>query len=301
TYPVTVPTGVGAVLDAELEPAAVYVDFSNPAGWTEDNDPEVVGTWTFADPYPTYLHGILFQTGDDHTPGADAVCAVTGNFTDGVDDADVDQGATRLLSPVYDLSAMTAPRVLYYRWYATEKPLDDWEVEVSQDGGSSWILLESTNRDERFWKAVDLDLSSVLTTFDQVRFRFVAQDHPPEQIVEGAVDDFTLYDGALSGTPVPGPAPTGPALSLRPAAPNPFATSTRIRFATPESGRAELRVVDVRGARVATLLDRNVAPGSHEIVWDGRTEGGGTAAAGVYFVELRHGGERRSAKLLRSR
>jgi hypothetical protein len=300
--PINVPLNDTLTVDAALEPAAVYVDFSNPVGWTEVNDSTVVGTWTFSDPYETLLDGETFQTGDDHTPGADTDCAVTGNFTDGVDDADVDEGATRLLSPVYDLSAMSAPRVLYYRWFANEKPLDPWEVEVSSDGGSSWILIESSFVDERFWKGVDVDLGAVLSSFNAVRFRFIAQDQPPEQLVEALVDDFTLYDAGTGATStLPAGAAAGPVLSLSPVAPNPFAGSTRIRFSVPGVGRTSLRVYDVRGALVTTLVDRALARGSHELIWDGRASGGRAAAAGVYFAELRHGGDRRSVKFLRSR
>jgi len=299
SFDATVPVGFGANVDAGLEPAAVYVDFSNPVGWTEDNDPNVVGTWTFDDPYGTYLNGELFQPEDDHTPGEDTDCAVTGNFTDGVDDGDVDDGATRLISPVYDLSSMVRPHVFYYRWFATEQPLDPWEVEASSDGGATWILIETTNQDERFWKGVDVDLLPVLSSFGSVRFRFIAQDQPPEQILEACVDDFTLYDAGSGGTGVGETSRT--ALSLSPPAPNPFASSTTIRFALPATAHTTIRVLDVRGALVATLEDRVLGPGAHSVVWDGRTRAGRPAAAGVYLVELRHGDVRQSVKMLRSR
>jgi hypothetical protein len=191
-----------------------------------------VGTWTFGDPIPTYLDGELFQTDDDHTPGPDSVCALTGNFTDGVDDADVDDGATRLVSPVYDLSSMTQPHVFYYRWHATEQPQDAWEVEVSSNGGATWILIESATADERFWQGVDVDLGPVLSSFGSVRFRFLAQDHPPEQILEAALDDFTLYDAALTGTGAEDLVSRS-SLSLRPGAPNPFRSRRPRRSASP--------------------------------------------------------------------
>jgi hypothetical protein len=302
---ISVLVSVGSVetVNTALQPAAVYVDFSNATGWTEDNDPGVIGTWTFGDPVGTFLDGELFQPEDDHTPDPDSICAVTGNFTDGVDDADVDDGATRLLSPVYDLSSMLEPHVLYYRWYATEQPQDPWEVEVSSNGGATWILLESSTADERFWQGIDFDLSPVLASFGAVRFRFTAQDDPPETLVEAALDDFTLYDAALSttGGPLPGASAPRPELTLEAGAPNPFAASTTIRFAISATGQAELLVQDVRGARVVTLLNRTIATGSHSVAWDGRTDDGRSVAPGVYFVELRHDGQRRAEKILRRR
>ena len=114
---------------------------------------------------------------------------------------------------------MLEPHVLYYRWFATDVAQDGWEAEVSSDGGSSWTLLESTNLDERFWQAFDFDLTGVLSSFDAVRFRFIARDSPPENLVEAALDDFTLYDAALSTTNGPIAPAAGPTLSLSPGAP----------------------------------------------------------------------------------
>ena len=59
-----------------------------------------------------------------------------------------------------------------------------------------------------------------------------------------------------------------------------------IEFELTRAGPATLTVHDVRGALIRTLTAENRARGPHEILWDGRTDDGGRAPAGVYFVRL---------------
>jgi flagellar hook assembly protein FlgD len=48
-----------------------------------------------------------------------------------------------------------------------------------------------------------------------------------------------------------------------------------------------LKVYDVSGRVVRTLIDRAVEPGAHAIAWDGTSDNGTRASSGVYFYELR--------------
>jgi hypothetical protein len=51
----------------------------------------------------------------------------------------------------------------------------------------------------------------------------------------------------------------------------------------------ELRVYDLAGRLVRTLVDGEQPPGLHEVAWDARGARGGRVAAGVYFYRLRVG------------
>jgi hypothetical protein len=72
--------------------------------------------------------------------------------------------------------------------------------------------------------------------------------------------------------------------------PNPFADETTFALNVPARGRVTLRVVDVAGRVVRTLLDREVAAGEHPLSWDGRTDAGTDVASGVYFARLEFAG-----------
>ncbi len=69
-------------------------------------------------------------------------------------------------------------------------------------------------------------------------------------------------------------------------APNPFRPSTEIRFGLRAPGRVEMRVYDVQGRAVRTLLRADRPAGSHAEVWDGRDATGRDLAPGIYFVRL---------------
>ena len=83
--------------------------------------------------------------------------------------------------------------------------------------------------------------------------------------------------------------------------PNPFNPRTTIRYTTPADGRVEVAVFDLRGRRVARLVDGVRTAGPHETTWDGRDDAGRAAAAGVYLVRLRGAGAATSAKMVLAR
>jgi hypothetical protein len=67
--------------------------------------------------------------------------------------------------------------------------------------------------------------------------------------------------------------------------PNPFNPSTKIRFATSKAGSVSLRVYNVRGELVKTIVNERMSQGSHEVSWDGRATSGQTVASGVYYAK----------------
>lgn len=298
--PVTVVASTNQTYDYSLSPGAHYEDFAAPAGWTVQTDGSTTsGMWVFEEPFGTYAGGGQYNPELDHTLDPEDRCAVTGNAPVGsIGGDDVDGGATRLLSPLFDLTGMAAPHVFYYRWYAVNDLADAWQVHVSDDGGSTWTLLESTTEHEAYWQPIDIDLTPHLSAPDQVRFRFTAEDPDPGQVVEGALDDFTLYDAAPGAT---GAGVFSPRLRLDLAQnrPNPFPGATTIHFSLPAKEAVRLSVFDVRGARVATLVDGVLEAGQHRVDWDGQDAGRKRAAAGVYFYRLETKDELRTRKMVR--
>jgi hypothetical protein len=86
-----------------------------------------------------------------------------------------------------------------------------------------------------------------------------------------------------------GPVPTVPAsFALYQNYPNPFNPSTRIPFSVPGSGLpagqagfVSLKVYDILGRDVATLVNENLPPGSYEVTFDASG-----LPSGVYFYRL---------------
>ncbi len=96
-------------------------------------------------------------------------------------------------------------------------------------------------------------------------------------------------------TPVPPPAGEGFADGIRGPVnlPNPFKTSTAIRFALSSEGYVRLTVHDALGRSVATLADDFLPAGEHSILWNSAG-----ARPGVYFYRLQVRDVRGSARVL---
>lgn len=78
--------------------------------------------------------------------------------------------------------------------------------------------------------------------------------------------------------------------------PNPSGSGASVAFVLEAPQPVELAVYDAAGRLVATVVSGELPAGSHEQVWDGTTASGEKAAAGVYFVRLKAGGEEQTAK-----
>ena len=81
--------------------------------------------------------------------------------------------------------------------------------------------------------------------------------------------------------------------------PNPFTERTRISFTLDRESRVQLTVLDVAGRKIATLAEGLLPTGEHERWWDGRTNDGRSAAAGVYFYRLDTGTSSVTRKMVR--
>ncbi len=79
--------------------------------------------------------------------------------------------------------------------------------------------------------------------------------------------------------------------------PNPFNPVTKIEFNMPQSGHLELKVYNVRGELVKTLVDETRPAGAGFIMWDGTNDQGSSVSSGVYFYEARNGDKVQVSKM----
>lgn len=116
----------------------------------------------------------------------------------------------------------------------------------------------------------------------------------------GHGNDGTLTNGpvwVISTSPilsvelVDGVLPTS--FELKQNFPNPFNPSTRIEFSLPRSGFVSLRVFDILGREVATLMHNDMIAGSYKLTWDAAG-----FPSGVYFYHLQAGSFAETKKLV---
>jgi hypothetical protein len=266
------------------------------SGWQTgiEGDDATAGLWVQADPVGTFAEevGRVIQPEDDHTPGAGSICWVTGNGEPGglPGGADVDGGCTTLLSPVVNVHGEKEAFVSYARWFnmGGASADDTLFVDVSADGGSSWVALERVSAPDTLWQVVDIRLNDFIALTDRIRLRFVACDRFAGGVTEAAIDDVTVT-AFTPRTSVPGDSVPSATLLLAPTS-NPIRGPTTIRFQLHAAAAVELTVFDILGRRVRVIAEAAYPAGEHALPWDGRDERGHCVASGLYYLRLRAGG-----------
>lgn len=170
-------------------------------GWSTNNNTN--WSWERADPEATSSGGSDVQPGSDFsTPGT--LCWVTGAAAgSSVGTNDVD-GTAILTSPVFDLSEVANATLHYARWFANRPggPVDDrWVTELSNDGGSTWTVIEDLGDTGSNWVEMESELTALPFT-DTMRLRITVADDPNDDITEGLLDDLevrTLQAGPSLG------------------------------------------------------------------------------------------------------
>jgi hypothetical protein len=68
--------------------------------------------------------------------------------------------------------------------------------------------------------------------------------------------------------------------------PNPFNSNTIINYEIPSAGFVTIKIYDILGREVSTLVDSYQIAGPHSVIWDGTNQSGKEIASGVYFSKL---------------
>ncbi|MFC1483906.1 T9SS type A sorting domain-containing protein [Candidatus Neomarinimicrobiota bacterium] len=74
--------------------------------------------------------------------------------------------------------------------------------------------------------------------------------------------------------------------ALRQNYPNPFNSSTTIQFDLPTTTEVNLVVYDLLGREVVWLVNEQMEPGYHQIIWKGVAAGRGGVSSGIYIAVL---------------
>jgi hypothetical protein len=114
------------------------------------------------------------------------------------------------------------------------------------------------------------------------------------------IDTTTLVQGSPAQVPL--------TFRLEQNYPNPFNPATTIPFTVIGSQfmvhspvRTTLKIYNVLGQLVRTLVDEEKQPGNYQVIWDGKNQKGNEVSSGIYFYQLRAGDckETRKMSLLR--
>ncbi len=156
---------------------------------------------------------------------------------------------------------------------------------------------------------LSIDLADVdFTGMDAVKLDIVAVDGENVTSLEATVDlDQMTVSAEIPATGtyrfVWNPSKAGSAgipetYALHQNYPNPFNPTTNIRFDMPETGFASLRIYDVLGREVVTLMHEEIPAGKHAYSWNGKDMYGRMSATGIYFYRLKTAGYTKTRKML---
>jgi FlgD Ig-like domain len=97
-----------------------------------------------------------------------------------------------------------------------------------------------------------------------------------------------------------GPAALPKAFSLSQNTPNPFNPATTVSYSVPEGSavHVSLKVYNIRGRLVRTLVDEVREPGAYTVFWEGTDQTGQKISSGVYFYRMQAGNFEQTRKMV---
>jgi hypothetical protein len=120
----------------------------------------------------------------------------------------------------------------------------------------------------------------VWTTPSENRFDIECRTEMPGDLCPDDDFEVTSINTGIEETPA------GLPFALEAITPNPFVSSTTISYALPHTTNVSLKVYDIAGKLVTTLVNGNRTPGSHSVVWNGTDDAGRSVAQGIYLVRM---------------
>jgi hypothetical protein len=270
--------------------------------WMLDADPSWSrdGDWAFGQP----------SGGGGEYGGPDPTSGHTGNYVYGYNlngDYANNLPERHLTTHAFDCTGLFGVRLRFWRWLGVEQPAYDHAyVRVSSDA-VNWTTVWSNQVEitDNTWVQQEVDISSVASQQPTVFVRWTMG--PTDQgwrYCGWNIDDVEIWavdEGSHELASDEGPGQPMGALRLGPITPNPSAGLTTVRYSLPSGTRVRLAMFDVRGRRVATVVDSHQQAGSHSVAWDGRSETGESLDSGLYFARLEAGREAQTLRLILAR
>jgi len=170
---------------------------------------------------------------------------------------------------------------------ATEGISVNWRTE-SEDNAYQWVIKRADeNSGEDYQEIAWLKAEGGTSAHD-----YSYQD---QQVTPGVSYKYLLIqvdnDGSkITYGPISSVAPGLPKVyALSVPTPNPFSTQVQIRYQLPEKAKVSLKVYNLNGQLVRTLVNETQRPNYYQVNWDGRNEQGNRMSSGVYFYKLNCG------------
>ena len=259
-----------------------YDDFTFDFGWTVSSD-ATTGAWERAVPLGTNNGGVPANPGKDDSTDCSNMAYVTGNLGVTASDYDVDNGATTLTSPVFDLTGYLNPYLNYSRWFynggGTGTPNDSLTIILSNGTTKATVetVLYNTPNNSK-WVHKSFNISGFMTPTATMRLFVRTADANPGHIVEAGFDKFSISEGSAG---IAEEVNNKPSIRIYP---NPFTDETTIGYELKNklATGSSIVITDITGRVVSTIPITQVK---------GNVTLQPSINAGIYFVKIINGDE----------
>ncbi len=213
---------------------------------------------------------------------------------------------TLTLTDPLNLVGYTNPRLRYYTKFDIESDYDYGQVKVSTNNGSTWIPLTGKYTQPGVspqpvgqpvydgsisnWVKEEISLANYLSS--QMKIQFQLKTDGGERRDGWYLDDIGIFFYTIP-TNILSDAEPVYKFSLEQNYPNPFNPSTKISWQSPVSSWQTLKIYDVLGNEVATLVNEEKPAGSYEAEFNAAE-----LSSGVYLYKLQTGSFIETKKML---
>ncbi|MCX6165453.1 MAG: M14 family zinc carboxypeptidase [Ignavibacteriae bacterium] len=189
-----------------------------------------------------------------------------------------------------NLTGKTNPRIEYAAKWATEPGFDYARIQVSSNGGTTWVNLpgrytktlssQPSYHGMSYWVYEQVNLNAYIGQTIKIRFNYYTDNGVPG---DGFYfDDFRVVDYRITqmgitsnGTELPD------RYALSQNYPNPFNPVTKINFDLPQNSFVKLNLFDILGREVSVLVNENLSAGKYTYELNATN-----LSSGAYFYKL---------------
>ncbi|MBW6515249.1 MAG: choice-of-anchor J domain-containing protein [Candidatus Cloacimonetes bacterium] len=282
TVTVTINTGIQIIWSDNFESYPDFVTDFPP--WTlidiDGSNTYGFNNITFPGEYQPMAY-IIFNPSQTTPPMTDLI-PPSGEKMAASFSSDTAQTNNWMITPLIELGTESSV-TFKARSYTSQYGLERFRVGISttdSDPGSFSIITPGQYVQAPVaWTEFTYDLSEydeqsvymALNCVSNYAFVFFVDDFKVLSIGEVSVDDeYLLHPAPLTARNYP----------------NPFNPETTIEFNISQSGRTKLEIFNIKGQKIALLLDEYLTTGTHMIAWSGRDNQENEVTSGIYFYRL---------------
>jgi hypothetical protein len=172
----------------------------------------------------------------------------------------------------------------FWTRYDLESGSDFGYVEASSDNGVNWQSVTAFTGSALTWTQYSYDITQYTNFGTQVKIRFRIYSDASVTGQGWWIDDIRLNNYCIATIGVNGNNEIPLRFSLEQNYPNPFNPGTNIKFQLPKQEFVTIKVFDVMGREVVTLVNETKQAGYHGIVFNGAD-----LSSGLYIYKIEAG------------